>query len=137
MQPGSATVSDDYTIALSTMTINTRNHNGIAVVEVIGELDLVSGGSLLAVLTSQLDQRPTGLVVDLTRTVFFGSTGIAALLETTSRAQDRGVVVVVVTDHRAVLRPLQVTGADQHLGIQPAVDLTLAALEAEAAPSLP
>lgn len=128
---------DICTIALSTTTIRMRNLDGVAVVEVTGEVDLLSGRPLLAVLTAQLDQRPAGLVVDLTGTVFFGSTGIGTLLRTAARAQNRGIDVVVVADHRTVLRPLQITGVDQELRIRPTVALALAAFEAELAPSLP
>jgi anti-sigma B factor antagonist len=127
----------DITIALSTTTIRTMNLDGVAVVEVAGEVDLVNGGSLLAVLTAQLDQHSTGVVVDLTRTVFFGSTGIAALLRTAAQAREHGTEMVVVADHRAVLRPLQITGVDGELRIRPSVDLALAELAAGLAPSLP
>ena len=127
---------DTCIIALSTTTIRTRTLDGTAVVEVTGEIDLVSGGSLLAVLTAQLDQQPTGLVVDLTGTEFFGSTGIGTLLTTFAQAQDRGIVMVVVADHRTVLRPLRITGVDRELRIQPTVALARAALEALPAPSL-
>jgi anti-anti-sigma factor len=125
---GSATVRDIRTIALSTTTIRTRTLGDVAVVEVAGEVDLASGGSLLAVLTAQFDQHYTGVVVDLTETVFFGSTGIAALLRTAALAREHGIDMAVVADHRAVLRPLQLTGVDQELRIRPSVDLALAEL---------
>jgi anti-sigma B factor antagonist len=130
-------VRDNCTIALSATTIRARHLDGVAVVEVTGEIDLMSGGSLLAILTAQVDQRPTGLVVDLTGTEFFGSTGIGTLLKTAALAHDHGIEMVVVTDHRAVLRPLQITGVDQELRIRPTVARAVAALEAGLAPSLP
>ena len=74
--------------------------------------------------------------MDLTSTVFFGSTGIAALLDTVVHAQDRAAVVVVLAGHRAVLRPLQLTAEDRHLRIQPAVAVALAARGPGATPSL-
>ena len=120
---------DACVIALSTTTIRVMDRGGTSVVEVTGEIDMVSGGSLLAILTTQLDEHPEGLVVDLTRTTFFTSTGINVLVDTAIQARDRGVVMVVAASQPAVLRPLRVTGVDDVLNIQPTVDLALTALQ--------
>jgi anti-anti-sigma factor len=112
------------------MTVCVMDRDGVSVVEVAGEVDLVSSEPLNAVLTAQLDQRPAGLVVDLTKIVFLGSAGINVLVDTAERARDHGVALVVAADHRAVLRPLRITGAYEMLSIRPSLDLALTALQA-------
>jgi anti-anti-sigma factor len=119
-------VHDSRVIALSTSTIRVVSRDGVPVVEVSGEIDLVSGGPLLAVLSEQLDRRPAELVVDLNGVDFFGSTGIRVLVDADARARDLGAVLVVAANTRAVLRPLVVTGTDGELTIRPTVDVALA-----------
>ena len=119
-------MSDDCTIALSATTIHTTTLGRVSLVSVTGDIDLASGGPLRAVLAARLDQHPAGLVVDLTRTAFFSAAGIEALVETAARAQH--VPVVVVADHRTVLRPLEITGADRKLRLESTVDRALSAL---------
>ncbi|WP_309111412.1 STAS domain-containing protein [Saccharothrix sp.] len=98
---------------------------GATVAHVAGDLDVTSVETLRAELTARLDERPAVLVADLTRVRLLGSLGIAALLEIHLEAQRRGVEFAVVADHRAVLRPLQITQVDQvitiHRGLEDAV----------------
>jgi anti-sigma B factor antagonist len=129
VQPRSATVRDTCVIALTSTTIRTADRDGTAVVAVTGEIDMTNRGPVLAVLTAQLDRRPEALVVDLTETVFFGTTGIRVLLETARRAQDLGVEMAVATDQRAVLRPLRITDVDESLNIRPTVGQALEAVQ--------
>jgi anti-sigma B factor antagonist len=122
-------VRDTCVIALTTTTIRTADREGTAVVAVTGEIDMTNRGPVLAVLTAQLDERPEALVVDLTETAFFGTTGIRVLLETARHASDLGVEMAVATEQRAVLRPLQITDVDECLNIHPTVKLALAAVQ--------
>lgn len=114
-----------------------RDHDGITVVGVVGEIDMACAEPIRAVLAGQLDRRPAGLVVDLTATDFFGSAGIQLLVDAVIRAQRRGVPLAVATDRRVVLRPLQVTLVDQTVAIHPTLGDALTALRAEGAPTLP
>lgn len=127
-------MSDDCTIALSTTTIHTTTLGSISVVTVTGEVDIATGGPLRAILAARLDQHPSGLVVDMTRTVFFSAAGIHALVETAARARERQVPTVVVADHRIVLRPLRITGADRKMHLTSTVDEALSALAAGRVP---
>jgi anti-anti-sigma factor len=56
-------------------------------------------------------------VCDLTGVEFFGASGLAVLAETASLTADAGVALRLVADHRAVLRPLQLTAMDRRLCI--------------------
>lgn len=123
-------------IALSRTTIRVTDRDGVSVVGVSGDIDLISGGPLFSVLAAELDRRPSGVVVDLSGTVFFCTAGINALVDAAQRAGDRGVEMVVVAGHRVVLRPLRITGVDGGLVIEPSVDLALAALRADRATSV-
>lgn len=122
---------DTYTIALPSMTIRTLDLDGVPSVDVAGDLDAVNGAQFLAVLTARLDEYPPGLVVDLTRTEFFCSAGINALIAAATQARRQGVVMAVVADHPTVLRPLRITGVDEVLNIHPTLDRALAALRTE------
>jgi anti-anti-sigma factor len=127
-------VRDTCTIALSTTTIRTTDLDTVSVVEVTGEIDMANANQLLALLTAAIDRCPAALVVDLSGTAFFYSAGINALVSTANRAQDHGVALLVVADHRAVLQPLRLTGVDTLLTLRPTLDQALAGLRAEPAP---
>ncbi len=121
-------MSDTRTVALSGITIRTRNRDGATVVEVTGELDVVSCAPLLAILTEELDLRPAGLVTDLTGTMFLSAAGINTLTEAAAQARTRGIPLVAVAGHRVVVRPLEITGVAGELNLQPTVDRALSAL---------
>ena len=127
-------MTDDCTIALSATTIRTTTLGTISLVGVTGEIDLTSGGPLRSILFARIDQRPSGLVVDLTGTAFFSAAGIQALVETAARARAQRVAMVVATDQRRVLRPLQITGVDRKLHLLSTVDDALSALTAGRVP---
>ncbi|MGM1062011.1 STAS domain-containing protein [Saccharothrix sp. Mg75] len=102
------------------VTINSHiAHGGIAVVELIGEVDIACEEQVRAALDAAFDRGPTGLVVDLTGTDFFGSTGIRLLVDSVQRAHRQGIALVVATDRRAVLRPLSITFVDQAVRVHP------------------
>ncbi|MCS7477567.1 STAS domain-containing protein [Umezawaea endophytica] len=101
----------------------------VAVLTLTGEIDSVTAGATRQKALAAVDARPSVLVLDLTEVHFFGSNGIAILLETAQRAELRGIRFVVVADQHAVLRPLQVTGVDVRLTIRPTLPAALDALE--------
>ncbi|WP_033442257.1 STAS domain-containing protein [Saccharothrix sp. NRRL B-16314] len=116
-------------------TTRAHDHDGVAVVEVIGEVDMASDAAVRALIAAQLDRRPAGLVVDLSRTDFFGSAGIQLLVEAVLRTQVEGVGFAVVTDRRAVLHPLRVTLVDEAVDVHPTLEDALTALRAEHRPA--
>jgi anti-anti-sigma factor len=98
---------------------------GVAVLALTGEIDAATAVATRLKTLAAVDARPSVLVVDLSEISFFGSNGIAILLETAQRAELRGIRFVVVTDRHVVLRPLQVTGVDVRLTIRPTVSAAL------------
>lgn len=60
-----------------------------------------------------LGERRVAVIADLTKVSFLGAAGVVGLLTLTTAAQAADVPFCVVTDQRAVLRPLQVTAVDR------------------------
>lgn len=90
---------------------------GVVVVELAGELDMLTMEEPLATTLAVLDQAPAGLAVDLREVSFFGSSGINLLLTVQERAERDGIPVGVVANQPAVLRPLAMTMVDRQLAL--------------------
>jgi anti-anti-sigma factor len=100
----------------------------VAVLALAGEIDAGTAAATRARTLAAVDAHPSALVLDLSAVDFFGSNGIAIVLETAQRAELRGIRFVVVADRHLVLRPLQVTGVDAQLIIHADLDTALADL---------
>ena len=90
-----------------------RPRPGTAVLRVRGEIDTLTAHAFAAAakeLVTSLDER---LVVDMTGVTFLASSGLAVLIQTAHRAEDRGIRLRLVAATRAVLRPLEVTATDR------------------------
>lgn len=90
---------------------------GVVVVELTGEIDMLSAEEPLTRMLEVLDQAPAGLAVDLRAVSFFGSSGINLLLTVQDRAEREGIPVAVVADRPAVRRPLAMTMVDRQLAM--------------------
>jgi anti-anti-sigma factor len=65
------------------------------------------------------------VVLDLTAIDFFGSAGLALLADHASRCADLRSRLCVVAGHRAVLRPMVLTGLDRVVEVVATVDQAL------------
>jgi anti-sigma B factor antagonist len=92
-------------ISLSVLTTGSS-----ARVRAAGEIDSASAPQLHAELDAQLDSGVAELVVDLDGVTFLDSAGLCALAAIHRRAVGEGVTMRVLASHRAVIRPLQITG---------------------------
>jgi anti-sigma B factor antagonist len=101
----------------------------VAVLALTGEIDVMTAGAVRARTLAAVDARPAALVLDLSNVDFFGSNGIAIVLETAQRAELRGIRFAVVANRHLVLRPLQVTGVDARLTIHPDLATAFDALD--------
>lgn len=88
------------------------------VVEVAGELDMLTAPRLLATLHAVLRERSPVVVVDLTGIEFMGSAGLAVLVEAHQHAGAH-TSLRIVAPGRATLLPIQVTGLDSTLNLYP------------------
>jgi anti-sigma B factor antagonist len=109
------------------LTITTREVGGAAVIEVHGEIDLVTAPDLLAALSDGLaraGRRPC--VLDLSVVTYLGSPGLTALLDATELARSHQQPLPIVVDaNRPVIRPITVTGLDQLLALYHTVEEAL------------
>lgn len=98
-----------------------------ALLQVAGEVDSLSAPVLDEAVDRLLAERAGTLVLDLTGVSFLASSGLAVLIRAQRGADERARTLRVVTAARAVLRVLEVTGADQLFAIHPSVADALAA----------
>lgn len=97
-----------------------RLGRGVAVVSVVGEVDLANVASLRnEVLAAAADTRTRTLVCDLSGVRFLALSGVTVLLTAQSTMDERGGAMVVVADDPVVLRPLTVTGLLRTLSVRP------------------
>jgi anti-sigma B factor antagonist len=98
--------------------------DGMLVIAVVGEIDLVTAPALHQAVTAGIDQtRGEPCVLDLTAVTFLGSAGLAALVEATRLAEARREPLRIVVDsNRPVIMPIQVTGLDDVLSLYHSVD---------------
>jgi anti-anti-sigma factor len=80
-------------------------------VEILGELDLVSGTQLRGGLFEALAASAQGLELDLSRLDFCDCAGLSVLMELRRRAEQQGKSVVVRAGSPAVDRLLTLIGA--------------------------
>jgi anti-sigma B factor antagonist len=85
-------------------------HGDAVVVTVSGEVDLDTVGLLEKGLTAARERAfpSRAMVVDLREVRFFGAAGVTALVKADIGCQEQGVVLQIVANHRAVLRPLEI-----------------------------
>jgi anti-sigma B factor antagonist len=102
--------ADPFSLSLS--------HDGdVAVVAVQGTVDLYTAREVRDLLNEALPQAGGWVVLDLSATTFFDSTGLAALIAAHRRAERMGGRLVVVNVDREIARLLQVTGLDTLLSL--------------------
>lgn len=86
---------------------------GAVVLEVAGEVDMVTAPQLADALAVQLERDVRVVVVELARVSFLGSSGLAVLVNAV-RSLDAGKALLIVAPHRAAYRAFALTGlADQ------------------------
>jgi len=101
---------DPFALSLS-------HDDDVAVVAVQGTVDLYTARELRDTLHDALSRADGRLVLDLSATTFFDSSGLAALIAAHRRAQAMGGHLVVVNVDAEIARLLGVTGLDQLLAL--------------------
>jgi anti-anti-sigma factor len=96
--------------------VDEQGNSPLLTVGSVTQDDMDTGELIHAELTARLDLSPPALVVDLAGVVFFGSAGIALLLEAKQRTDDLGARLAVVAG-RSAPRPLAVTGVGKLFGL--------------------
>ncbi|MFD1049737.1 STAS domain-containing protein [Kibdelosporangium lantanae] len=96
--------------AIPISTVTASREGTIAVVRVVGEIDMSSVEPLDTAVRQELDAKPAGLVLDLLDVGFWGSSGIRTLLETRARTESGQTALRLVAQGPIVLRPLEICG---------------------------
>jgi anti-sigma B factor antagonist len=113
--------------APDSITTLVADHDGVSVVSVTGEIDLVTAPTREQALGTVLAGGPTALVIDLSAVEFLGSVGLkilAATYEKLGKSTEFGVVA----RGPATRRPIHLTGLDKTFPLYPTLDDALTAV---------
>lgn len=119
--PETASPAEQLTVEVS------RVGQDVAVLHVVGEIDLLTATQLGERVREQFVPENRALVLDLTGVSFMGSSGLAEIV---SASQIDSTKLVLVATNRAVLRPLEATGLLPMLNVYDTVDDAVAGVAA-------
>ncbi len=114
-----------------TVTVQDLGDDGVVVAAVHGDFDVDTFREVREGLFTCLNGRASALVVDLGDVGFFGSMGIAVLVEARQRADVVGAGFAVVAGRRTVARPIRMTDMEDVLRLHRTVEEALAAVRAQ------
>jgi anti-anti-sigma factor len=101
----------------SLISVDEQRVGHLAVVTIVGEVDISSSADLQRALEIARDGRATDIWLDLAHTTFMDCSGLRALLDLRTSLQDANRRLVVICAAGSVLRLLVLTGADRELEI--------------------
>ena len=114
------------------LTLNTDTDTmGATVVSADGRLDMATAGDFKKLVTANVDQGRTRIVVDLSRLIFLDSSGIGALISALRTTRQAGGGLSLVGAGGQVQMVLELTKVDQILR---SFDTVAAALRASDGP---
>ena len=112
------------------IAIGTEREDGVAVVDVDGDLDLAAVDDVDAALQEAISGGDP-VVVDLVDVSFIDSTGMRAMIDARRRSRDLGVAMVCVCpNNAAVWRLLELTGTTGFFEVQETRAAAVAAAQA-------
>jgi anti-sigma B factor antagonist len=103
--------------------------NGIAVVNVQGEVDVYTAPRLREELHRSLDQGSHKLVVNLADVAYMDSSGLGVLIGALKRAREENGDLVVAAPNARIARILEVTGLSKIFNVRDTVDEAVTALK--------
>jgi anti-sigma B factor antagonist len=89
---------------------DSRPHGRFTVVEVSGEIDMATAGSLAEHLLAATERPAPDVLVDLRRVTFFDGSGLRVLCRADSRARTRGGRLRIISDGPRIHRLLTAAG---------------------------
>ena len=134
----SPTGNSSWTTPTESASVRLRTRwasDDVAVLAVAGELDNAEAAAVGSALDDLLRSPRSALVVlDLSEVTFFGSRGLAVVVNGARTARSAGTELRGATgpDNRRVIRPLDITGVDQSIAWFPTAELALAGWAAAA-----
>ena len=112
-RPGATTI---HRVTASPIAIETAAIDGGVIIAVAGEIDLLTADELTEALATEV-ARQALVVVDLTAVSFLSSSGLAALALAHRAAVEADHVLRIVAGNRVTLRPIQITGLADEIGV--------------------
>lgn len=97
------------------------DHDGVAVLSIGGEIDLVTAPALEEAIGGVVAENPTALVIDLSGVEFLGSVGLKILAATYEKLGNSAEFGVVARGP-ATRRPIHLTGLDKTFPLYPTLD---------------
>ncbi|WP_410659425.1 STAS domain-containing protein [Amycolatopsis sp. lyj-112] len=107
---------------MSPLDVSVTTTDADTVVTVAGEIDLAVSERLRQCLEEELRFKPAALIADLSEVSFCDSSGFTALVQTRAKAEETNTPFILVTQERALLRPLALLGLDAVFNVHPTVD---------------
>lgn len=107
--------------APDSITTLVEDHDGVSVVSVSGEIDLVTAPALEQAISAVVADTPTALIIDLSAVEFLGSVGLKILAATYEKL-DKQTGFGVVARGPATRRPIHLTGLDKTFPLYPTLD---------------
>ena len=120
--PHTPAADGDDQIALVTRT----PAPGQVVIQVGGEVDMLTSPQLRRVVLDRLGEDPELVVLALDGVTFLGTSGLAVLIEVREAAHTAGVELRLACTQRRVLRPLAIAGLISLFDIHDTLELALA-----------
>jgi anti-sigma B factor antagonist len=106
------------------VAVAVEHHGEAVVVQVSGELDLLTTPRLDNAASAALRERPSLLVLDLTEVTFLGSAGMASLVAVRQAAGDE-VQIRLAAANPVVVRAMEVVGLDEEFALYATCDEAL------------
>ncbi|MGO8850128.1 STAS domain-containing protein [Mycobacterium sp.] len=113
--------------APDSITTSFEDHDGVSVVRVGGEIDLVTVPALEQAIDVVVAESPAALVIDLSGVEFLGSVGLK-ILAATHEKLGTATQFGVVARGPATRRPIHLTGLDKIFLLYPTLDDALSAV---------
>lgn len=109
------------------LTLDTASHDGAAVLQVVGDIDMQTAGALRDQLSECLEAGATRVVVDLSSVDFLDSSALGALVAAARTASESGGVLRVAAPRPHVRKIFQITRLIEVLGVADTVEGALQA----------
>ncbi|MDT5137467.1 MAG: anti-sigma factor antagonist [Mycobacterium sp.] len=107
--------------APDSITATVADHDGVVVLSIGGEIDLVTAPALEEAIGGVVVDNPAALIIDLSGVEFLGSVGLKILAATYEKLGDKAEFGVVARGP-ATRRPIHLTGLDKTFPLYPTLD---------------
>lgn len=85
---------------------------------ITGEVDVSNAEILREKLTEMINEKPSGIVVDLSDTPYIDSTGIGVIMGAAQASKEQGCSFALVCPHENILRVFNMLGVDQQIDVR-------------------